>query len=134
MAAAPRHAARPALERVIDVQSQSEKGGRQTKRDGGDGGSCKGPAKDAPVKGKGETFAVIRQGSRRDPVGAPARDQNRADATRKRKQQGFVNQRSQQLEAGRAESAAHGEFAGACHRPREKKIGEIGAGDKQDES
>ena len=38
------------------------------------------------------------------------------------------------MEAGCPEGAAHGEFARARHRPREKKIGEIGAGYEKDKS
>src|SRR5205814_2314073 len=60
--------ARAALEGVVDVESQREKGGSQTKRDRGYRGSYKGPREDMPVEREGKTFAVVRESSRRDPV------------------------------------------------------------------
>src|SRR4051812_11092844 len=134
MTAASGHTTRATLEGVVDVKSQSEKCRSQSKRDRGYAGSCKGPREDMPIEGERKAFAVVGQGSRRNPVSAPAGNDDRTDAAGHGEEQRFVNQRPQQLKARGTERAADSEFPRARHRSCKQKICEVGAGDEKDKS
>ena len=95
--------------------------------------------------------AKTRQSSARArTVGADARDIDGADGEQcahtevaggeaensagKRQKQAFGEQFAHDARAGGAESGADGEFAGAARGTRQQQVGDVGAGDQQDEA